>query len=279
MIDIYNQVPSIYVDASRDFQFLSWLFNIVLNSVKHNVDSLYLLPNNKENPALTELLALTLGFKIKRNYDQKQLAALVEVIPRVLKCKGTIPAIKMAGEALIKASGTSGSFDCSIKDKCVLEVVLPKDLVDTTLFIDILPYILPAGMSCRIIRVPQENKTLRTNYSYADRLIARWHKDIVWNENTGKQTTEGPANMLSYTSVYEDGRLINPKIVDKEGNQVDNTTMFTNYTTTHDGNSLESHILNTGLLDNSVIPILGDGAMTDPKSNNLINSIDTEQGE
>ena len=76
MIKFANQVPSVYPSASRDFQYLGWLIDIVLNSVKHNVDDLYDLPNNQADIKLTELLALTLGFKVKRNYDQKQLSAL-----------------------------------------------------------------------------------------------------------------------------------------------------------------------------------------------------------
>ena len=109
MINLSSQVPSIYPKASRDFQYLGWLTDIVLNSVKHNVDSLYSLPLTAGNTRLTELLAMTLGFTIKRNYDKKQLSALVSVLPSILKYKGTEKAIVIAAEAIIKASGTGGS--------------------------------------------------------------------------------------------------------------------------------------------------------------------------
>ena len=88
MIKFKNLVPSVYPNASRDFQYLCWLIDIVLNSVKHTVDDLYDLPNSKADPKLTELLAMTLGFKVKRNYDQDQLRALVAALPRILKYKG-----------------------------------------------------------------------------------------------------------------------------------------------------------------------------------------------
>ena len=70
MIKFREQVPSVYTNASRDFQYLSWLIDVVLNSVKHNVDTIYDLPNVKHDAKLSELLAMTLGFKVKRNYDQ-----------------------------------------------------------------------------------------------------------------------------------------------------------------------------------------------------------------
>ena len=54
MINLYNQVPTVYTSTSRDFQYLSWLYNIVLNSVKHNVDALYDLPKVQTDNKLIE---------------------------------------------------------------------------------------------------------------------------------------------------------------------------------------------------------------------------------
>ena len=207
MINVYNQVPSIYPSASRDFQYLCWLINIVLNDVKHNIDDLYDLPNTKANPKLTELLAMTLGFRVKRNYDQKQLAALVSILPRIFKCKGTKKAVKLAGEALINASGTVGSFDCAVKDN-TLEVVLPKELVDTTLFIDLLPYILPAGMGCHIVRKTQRSASALSEYTYQDTLEAKWCLDLDWDES--KQDSVGLTGLLATSNIDpESGALQN----------------------------------------------------------------------
>lgn len=231
MINLYDQVPTIYSNASRDFQYLSWLFNIVLNSVKHNVDALYDLPNAKADSRLTELLALTLGFKVKRNYDQKQLAALVSIIPKVLKCKGTEKAIMMAGEALVSASGSSGGFSCKIKGN-LLEAVLPEDLVDTNLFMDLLPYILPAGMTCRIVRKTQDIRLL-------DPVDIRYHGNLIvdWTEDIDNQISTG------LSSLYNPGS---------------NIPAFANFAKDGSGD----YVLNTGLLDNTVIPVLNNSLGT-----------------
>ena len=215
MIKFYDQVPTIYSNASRDFQYLSWLINIVLNSVKHNVDDLYTLPNTHADVRLTELLAMTLGFKVKRNYNQEQLLALVSVIPSILKYKGTITAIEMAGNALIKTSGASGSFTSEQKGY-LLEITIPSELIDTALFIDLLPYILPAGMSYRVVRKSEKQDELSTDLNYSDRVEAHLYTD------------------LSLASMYSSTTAVEP--------------IFTNYT--------DNGQLVTGLLDNSVIPIL-----------------------
>lgn len=152
MINIKNQVPSVYYDASRDFQVLGHLFEVVLNYTKTNADMLYLLPDGITTDArATELLAMTLGFKLKRNYDKAQLAALVSIFPRLLKIKGTIQAIELAGNALVKAAGVQGSFTSQLTGN-VLTVKIPQELTDITLFMDLLPYILPFGIRVSIIR-------------------------------------------------------------------------------------------------------------------------------
>jgi hypothetical protein len=162
MINIKNQVPSIYYDASRDFQILGHLYEVVLNYVKTNADMLYLLPNGiEEDTRATELLATTLGFKLRRNYDKEQLAALVSIFPQLLKAKGTIAAINLVGNALVKASGVPGEFltDAEELEKNhILTIKIPIELSDITLFIDLLPYILPFGIRVSIVRstvIPQ----------------------------------------------------------------------------------------------------------------------------
>ena len=231
MINLYDQVPSVYSNASRDFQYLSWLFNIVLNSVKHNVDAMYDLPNTKNDLRLTELLAMTLGFKVKRNYDQKQLAVLVSILPSLLKYKGTEKAIKMAGDALVLVSGSAGGFSCITKGN-LLEVVIPKGLIDITLFIDLLPYILPAGMTCKIVRKTEIKENLPgLELHYGDYLQAAWYEDLGWEEKT--QTSAGLAGLFN-----------------SGGNSIPN---FTNYNDDAEG---LPPTLNAGLLDNTVIPIL-----------------------
>lgn len=180
MIKMYEQVPQVYMNASRDFQYLSRLIDVVLNSVKYNIDGIYSLPNNPSNVELTELLALTLGFKVKRNYDKEQLAALVSILPSILKYKGTQTAIDLVGKAIIKASGTPGTFLSSVKDN-VLEIILPREQVDITLFLDLLPYILPAGLSCRIIKRTVQQSMVSTETGFESAIRAVLVKDYEIN--------------------------------------------------------------------------------------------------
>jgi hypothetical protein len=247
MIKFSEQVPSIYSSASRDFQYLGWLIDIVLNSVKHNVDDLYTLPNISSDLKITELLAMTLGFKIKRNYDKKQLAALVSILPSILRYKGTEKAIEIAAEALIKAAGAAGDFSCEVHD-AQLDIILPVDLVDTTLFTDLLDYILPAGMGYRIIRRNQIKKDLEDILvGYHDEVKYDIVKDLVWS--------------IDNTDIGLSGLFV---INDEEI-----TDFGANFKHTDDTRLT----VNAGLLNNTVIPVITSRTSSDVSADLYVNMI------
>lgn len=251
MIKFREQVPSVYPNSSRDFQYLCWLIDIVLNSVKHNVDDLYDLPSSTNDPKLSELLAMSLGFKVKRNYDQTQLAALVEVLPRVLKHKGTITAIEIAGKALVAASGAVGSVHTEVNNG-EIEVSLPKALVDISLFTDLLPYILPAGMTCRVIRTDILHKSYETELSYQDNMLADVVSDITWDSD--KLKLGGMSTLFEVgRELYEFGNFQSPVIRDDDG-------------------TISEDSFNAGLLSNTIIPALHEPLAKD-------SSVKTTDGE
>jgi hypothetical protein len=206
----------------------------VLNSVKHNVDDLYNLPNTSADSRLTELLATTLGFKVRRNYDQNQLKALVAALPRIIKYKGTKTAIEMAGNALIAASGASGQLQIIVENG-EIKVTFPANLVDISLFIDLLPYILPAGMTCHIERTNRITRKYSIDLNYHDSVTAAWIKDFDWDKNT--HTSTGLSSLFS----------------------TDNTmTDYANYQRLIDATDDRTlpERFNVGLLDNTIIPSL-----------------------
>lgn len=261
MIKFHNQVPSVYIDASRDFQYLSWLINVVLNSVKHNVDDMYNLPCTDADPKLIELLAMTLGFKIRHNYDKNQLAALTAALPHILRNKGTDKAVIMAGNALITAAGAVGDCECKMLPDRTLEVLLPNGLVDITLFTDLLPYILPAGLACRVVKRSVLTKTHTTELEYNDIVYTKCYADVEWdtaNSELGGSWYAGQAPRLSYAlsedPIQPEVELrwdeYSPHFYEGLGGLFGGTIpVFNNYEE-QDGN----YTLNPGTMDNTFIP-------------------------
>lgn len=155
MIKIQNLTPEIYSKQSRDFQFIERLFDIVLNSVKTNAENLYTLPlsaNTDEH--LIDLMALTLGFKSRHHYNVKQLTALCSAFYEVLRNKGTLYSLELAGNALLHSEGIPETLfvEPDLTNPNLINIFIPQDLSDTNLLKDLLIYILPAGIGCNIIR-------------------------------------------------------------------------------------------------------------------------------
>lgn len=172
MIKLQNYTPAIYYKDSRDFQLLGRLFDLVLNSIKTEADLLYNLPlSNNSDEKLLELLALTLGFKPKHQYNAKQLKAVCSVFAEILRNKGSIKAIKIACEALFNSMDISQALDYDFttgKDKTELNLYIAQDFGDITILNDLLSYVLPAGMSCNIIREFHILTESNTNISITD---------------------------------------------------------------------------------------------------------------
>jgi hypothetical protein len=159
MIRLQDLTPSVYYDKSRDFQFIGRLYDIVLNHIKTNADLLYDLPSGKnKDKRLLNLLALTLGFQTKHNYNSKQLEAICSVLPLIMKNKGSLMAMIIATNALLHAEGLTQALDYHIEPGKSITLYLPADLSDLTLLSDLMDYILPAGIYCEFV------KELRSTY-------------------------------------------------------------------------------------------------------------------
>jgi hypothetical protein len=156
MIKLQNYTPEVYYKESRDFQFIGRLFDLVLNAVKTDTDLLYHIPlSTDSDEKLLELLAMTLGFRPKHQYNARQLKAVCSVFAEIIRYKGSIKALKIACEALFNAMDISQALDYNFtngKDKTELNLYIPSEFEDITILTDLLTYVLPAGMSCNIIK-------------------------------------------------------------------------------------------------------------------------------
>ena len=191
LIKFQDLTPEVYYKRSRDFQYIGRLFDLVLNNAKMNTDIISSLPLNPDmDPRLLDLLALTLGFKSKHEYNTKQLAALCSIFPFVLRNKGSKLAIETACNALLNAEGITKEASIEVSNQTV-SIFLPSELSDLNLLKDLLNYILPAGMSCSLVQeatlVPPSSTT---SVGYNDYVVnytdtSKESKDL-WDEVTSK---------------------------------------------------------------------------------------------
>lgn len=152
MIRIKNLTPEVYYNKSRDFQYLGRIFDVVVNYIKTNTDSIYNLPlSSNMDKRYLDLLALSLGLKIQHSYNLEQLYAVCTVFEKALRNKGNLTSIQLIVDALLRLQNAESSFVPTYDPKTyTLKLYLPLNLKDNQLLNDLLDYILPAGIRCNI---------------------------------------------------------------------------------------------------------------------------------
>lgn len=201
MIKLQEMTPEVYYRKSRDFQLIGRLYDLVLNYVKTNAELINTIPisQSDNDQRMIDLMTMTLGFKTRHHYNLKQLTALCSAFAEIIKIKGTRRAIELACEVLLRSEGlTKPEYINVDEEKCVVEISIPKELSDLNLLTDLLDYILPAGMSCQIIRTTTESIPATTEVHFTPNIIYDNSADnarkmsIVGTE----ATTIGPYNFI-----------------------------------------------------------------------------------
>ncbi len=175
MIKLQNLTPEVYYKQSRDFQFIGRLYDVVLNMAKTNSDLIYGIPSTDDAGSdLIDLLVLTLGFKNQHSYNIRQLSAICSIFPTILRKKGSQEAIELVCKALLNAEGINDTAIVEVENN-VVHIYITSSLTDLSLLRDILDYILPAGLSCQIIRTNIiEVPTATTDIKSLDN-VKEWH--------------------------------------------------------------------------------------------------------
>jgi len=183
MIKLEELTPNVYYRQSRDFQFIGRLYDLVLNSIKTNTELINYLPLDRNTDSqLLSLVAMTLGFKSKHNYNIAQLTALCNVFSYALKNKGNIQSIISVCNAVLNAEGIRSKTAYAIKNTNIT-LYLPSTLNDITLLRDLLDYILPAGMSCTFVKETIASSNAITIYTHTADSVEHTiiGKDIDYN--------------------------------------------------------------------------------------------------
>lgn len=182
MIKFKDLVPEVYYNTSRDFQLLSHLFELVLNSVKTDIDIVYNIPNPEYvGTSFINTFTKTLGFRSKHDYEISQLAAICSIFPTIMKKKGSLAAIELIGNTLLNASGSSATFYCELDktNQTIINAYFPDNTVDLNLFNDLLDYILPAGMLCHNIMTNISTQPVLTESTFEHKVTVQEKMDGI----------------------------------------------------------------------------------------------------
>lgn len=209
MIKLYKRLPAIYYDNSRDFQAFARAHEVVLNYLKTNVDVAEALPfSNNFDISLLNLMALTLGFTSKHNYNTEDLFNLCSSFAEILKDKGSIESVEKTIRILLNAQRIKDSFhvEKDKEDKYNLLIYIPVDMQDLVLLEDVFDYILPSGFTYSFITTEflSNYDPVTLDNVEVTREEARTAKQLgqvaSYGTNTTRFTTEDQPENLSQTS-------------------------------------------------------------------------------
>jgi hypothetical protein len=202
MIKIQNSVPSVYYNSSRDFQLIGHLFDLVLNALKTDADLLFNLPfSTNSDDQLLDLMTYTFGLNLdKSRYTSKQLRAICSVAPQMMKAKGSIKAVDLLCTALMHADGLEDLYVIQpSEDNTSLNIYLSPLASCRDIILEILPYILPAGMIFNITITSKHNE-LKTKdiTNLQDKVLINFYK----NSAPLTQITEDMIDTLTKPGIF-----------------------------------------------------------------------------
>ena len=153
MFKIKENVPSIYVDESRDFQLFCSVFDYVNNGVKFDIDSIVNIYDPfKCNDRMIHLLCSKIGFFTKKEFDTNALRHILSAFPYLIKYKGSRKAIEAAVAVVLKINNSIINFKVNIDNvKHNIEIMFTEDVFDLTALDELLKYIIPIGYTYSIL--------------------------------------------------------------------------------------------------------------------------------
>lgn len=152
MFRLQENVPEIYVKASRDFQLFCRIYDVINNSIRFNAKSI----DNLLNPMLASdrilpLLATKVGFFPKHEYNTNALREVISAFPFIVKYKGSKLGIEMALNVILKIENNyDQSFVFIDSEHSLVGIYTKNKIKGEDLLRDVLSYIIPIGYDLEV---------------------------------------------------------------------------------------------------------------------------------
>lgn len=152
MFRLQENVPEIYVKASRDFQLFCRIYDVINNSIRFNAKSI----DNLLNPMLAsdrilQLLATRVGFFPQHDYNTNALREVISAFPFIIKNKGSKLGIEMALNVILKIENNyDKSFVLIDTENSLVGIYTKNKIKGEDLLRDVLSYIIPIGYDLEV---------------------------------------------------------------------------------------------------------------------------------
>lgn len=147
MIRLQDNVPSVYVEQSRDFQLFCRLYDCIVNGVRYDISTMTnIFDANKINDQLLSLLSIRQGFFTDKNLNADVLRTILSAFPYIIKYKGSRKGIELCVNTILKLEGIYEVPRIDIDSENLVVTIYTESKISNTVGLDeLLKYVLPVG--------------------------------------------------------------------------------------------------------------------------------------
>ena len=176
MFRIENNVPSVYINESRDFQLFCRLYTCIISGVRFDVQTMInLFDPFLVNDRMLELLCTRVGFFHKKDYDSKSLRYITSAFPYLVKYKGSKWGISAAISLVFKILNINSQFVVQIDNNNHIIHIYSDEYFYFENLNELLEYVIPIGYTYDVIYIEREsgssNLGLKSEFSSITNLI------------------------------------------------------------------------------------------------------------
>lgn len=210
LIRTQNNVPDVYVNASRDFQLMCRLYDILINDVKYDTEAIKSIINTFMcNTRLLELLQTKLGFFTKSTISDEDLRYVLCAFPDIIKHKGSRQAIEEAVIVFLKLNHINSDFNIEFDkpNKYSVRVGIEGSVRDTHILDEIFRYILPAGYTFEYmfyVRPDIDEDIIDLNTSADVLYVGDQINSQIRHENYEDEVKDSMINAVDTVEIYND---------------------------------------------------------------------------
>lgn len=146
MFLVENNVPDVYVNESKDFQLISRLYDLVIQSTRFSIDSMdnisdTLLCNN----VLLPLIGTKVGFFTQSKHTDATLRKVLAAFPYIMKYKGSKEGLYLVLNLFERITNTKVSLQ-ETDDPNNIIIRFYNYMINVELLYELIEYIRPTGL-------------------------------------------------------------------------------------------------------------------------------------
>ena len=152
----YDNVPDMYIEDSRDFQYISGAYDMIFNYVLNNAVKIISLKSiDRIDASMVSLLCDYLGFSNESNLTINELRYILSNFPTAIKNKGNLEGLKLLISSLYLSNSSVNNLDIEIPstfydsgdiNAYTLSIIADNVQPDKLKINNILKYVKPIGV-------------------------------------------------------------------------------------------------------------------------------------